>query len=49
MSNQASSLGRAILGQSNIGHPTKKAARRDFLRGLGLGGGGRGRLRRDRL
>ena len=40
MSNQASSLGRAILGQSDIGHPTKKAARRDFLRGLGLGAAG---------
>jgi hypothetical protein len=27
----------AILSQSNIGHPTKSAARRDFLRSLGLG------------
>ena len=27
---------RAIASQSNLGHPTKRAARRDFLRGLGL-------------
>ncbi len=30
----------AILSQSNIGHPTKRAARRDFLRSLGLGAAG---------
>ena len=32
--------GATNLGQSNIGHPTKRAARRDFLRGLGLGAAG---------
>jgi Ferritin-like domain len=38
MANQVNGLERATnLGQSDIGHPTKRAARRDFLRGLGLG------------
>ena len=38
MENQVSGLERAtILSQSNIVHPAKRAARRDFLRGLGLG------------
>ncbi len=38
MTNQVYGLEKTtIAGQSNIGHPTKRAARRDFLRGLGLG------------
>ncbi len=41
MANQVRSLERATnLGQSNIVHPAKRAARRDFLRGLGLGAAG---------
>ena len=38
MTNQVNDLEKTtIFGQSNIGHPTKRGARRDFLRGLGLG------------
>jgi ferritin-like protein len=38
MANQISGLERATNpGQSDNGHPTRRAARRDFLRGLGLG------------
>ena len=41
MANQVNGLERATnLGQSDIGHPMKRAARRDFLRGLGLGAAG---------
>ena len=41
MANQINGLERAThLGQSDIAHPTKRAARRDFLRGLGLGAAG---------
>jgi hypothetical protein len=41
MSNQVNGLDRTtIFGQSNIGHPTKRTARRDFLRGLGIGAAG---------
>jgi len=41
MTNQVNGLdGTTTFGQSNIGHPTKRAARRDFLRGLGLGAAG---------
>jgi Ferritin-like domain len=41
MANQVNGLERATnLGQSDIGHPLKKAGRRDFLRGLGLGAAG---------
>jgi hypothetical protein len=41
MTNQVDgSDGTANFGQSNIGHPTKPAARRDFLRGLGVGAAG---------
>jgi Ferritin-like domain len=43
MANQVSGLERATnLGQSIIGHQTKRAARREFLRGLGLGLGAAG-------
>jgi Ferritin-like domain len=41
MANQKSGLERATtLGRSDVSHPTKRAARRDFLRGLGLGAAG---------
>ena len=41
MENQINRLETAtILGQSNIGDLTKRSARRDFLRGLGLGAAG---------
>jgi hypothetical protein len=41
MTNQVNDLEKTtIFGQSNIGHPTKRGARRDFLRGLGLGTAG---------
>ena len=41
VTNQVSGLDRtANFGQSDIGHPTKRAARRDFLRGLGVGAAG---------
>ena len=39
MANQVNDLEKTtIFGQSNIGHPTKRAARRDVLRGLGAAG-----------
>ena len=41
MANQVNGLEKATnLGQSDIGHPMKRAGRRDFLRGLGLGAAG---------
>ena len=41
MANQFNGLEQTTMaGQSNIGHPTKRAARRDFLRGLGIGAAG---------
>ncbi len=41
MANQVSGLENATnLGQSGIVHPAKRAARRDFLRGLSLGAAG---------
>jgi hypothetical protein len=40
MANQVSDLERANFDQSGIVHPAKRAARRDFLRGLGLGAAG---------
>jgi hypothetical protein len=41
MANQFNGVEKTtIAGQSNIGHPTKRAARRDFLRGLGFGAAG---------
>ena len=41
MANQVSGLERATnLGQSIVGHQTKRAARREFLRGLGSGAAG---------
>ena len=50
MANQVNGLERATtLGQSDIGHPMKRAARRDFLRGLGLGAAGAATFGASRL
>jgi hypothetical protein len=40
MADQVNGLDSTILSQSIIGHWTNKAARRDFLRRLGLGAAG---------
>jgi hypothetical protein len=40
MADQATGLDATTLSESIIGHKTKKAARREFLRGLGVGAAG---------
>ena len=40
MANQVTDLDATTLSESIIGHKTKKAARREFLRGLGFGAAG---------